>query len=221
MAVPSLVAQDRTIHVIYAGDETTHREHRYSRDAGQTWSPVTAIFGDLHGQAEGDGLAVDALGRVHYVGQIRYPQGLYHAFWDDGRWSRPNLFYQIDLDSTDPLAGQIHAHSVRLAVRAGHQLVTTFYHRSEPVLYAMHSTLSGVPAVRLQSTPQPEPPEPTRVPVQPIPTVTSGFLNERNPSRQNEMSAPQGPGYAVWFSLGSTLLLLVIVIVMKRRDGVK
>jgi len=73
MARPILTVQGGTVHIIWAGDRKTHREHRFSTDAGRTWSSSKRIFGDLHGQAS-DGITVDPTGRVHFIGQIRYEE---------------------------------------------------------------------------------------------------------------------------------------------------
>lgn len=77
-ASPRMIVQGQTVHVIWAAGDLPYRHHRFSTDAGETWSPITPIFGALHGQAF-DGLTVDGAGRVHFVGQIRYPMAIYHA----------------------------------------------------------------------------------------------------------------------------------------------
>src|SRR5207247_1489570 len=107
--------------------EQSYRNYRYSTDAGLTWSVSERIFGELNGQAF-DGLAVDGAGRVHFFGQIRYPQGIYHAIWDHGTWSVPDLVYLIlqGDSSTEVMGDRIHAHDTVPVVRAGNQLVLTF-----------------------------------------------------------------------------------------------
>ena len=59
MANPGLIVEGENVHVIFAGDHQTRRQHRISTDRGQTWRNIVPIFGDLHGQAIGDGLALD------------------------------------------------------------------------------------------------------------------------------------------------------------------
>ncbi len=89
-ASPNMIVQGQTVHIIWAAGSFPYRYHRFSTDAGLTWSAPVQIFGELHGQAF-DSLAVDRSGRVHFFGQIRYPMGIYHAYWDQTRWSTPSL----------------------------------------------------------------------------------------------------------------------------------
>jgi hypothetical protein len=156
---PGLLVHGQTVHVIWAGDESTHREHRFSTDAGKTWSDTVRLPGDLVGQAIGDGLGIDAAGRLHLIAQIRWPQGLYHMVWSEGQWSFPQLFYMIANDDKDPIGDRIHAHNVRLAVRAGNQLVLTFTNspgEADPlVLYAMERTLDDIAGLQPAPTPTP------------------------------------------------------------------
>ena len=93
-ASPIMTVQGQTVHVIWAAGSFPYRHHSFSNDAGLTWSAPARIFGDLHGQAF-DGLAVDGAGRVHFLGQIRYPIGIYEADWDKGQWTAASLVYLI------------------------------------------------------------------------------------------------------------------------------
>ncbi len=165
MPYPALAVSGKTVHAVWAGDYSTRREHRVSRDAGLTWSEPSFVFGNLLGQALGDGLAVDAAGRMHFMGQIRWPQGVYHFYWDDGIWSPPEMVYLIARDAFEPLGDRVHAHRVRLAIRSGNQLVLTFTTSTvdpQSILYATHYTMTDVnplPAVPL--------PTPTTTPAAP------------------------------------------------------
>jgi hypothetical protein len=151
MANPALAVSGQQVDVVWSGAQpnSTFRMHRFSNDAGAHWSAAQHIFGGLHGQANGDGLAVDALGRVHFIGQIRHPQAVYHAYWADAVWSEPTPFYLITRGWEDPIGDRIHAHNVRLGIRAGNQLVATFTSLEEPhaILYALQRTLDDVPAI--------------------------------------------------------------------------
>ena len=62
---PELAVFGDNVHVVWAGTSITEREHRYSSDRGENWSPIYRIWGDLHGQGLGGGLEFDARGRVH------------------------------------------------------------------------------------------------------------------------------------------------------------
>lgn len=160
MAFPAMTVNGRYINIVYAGDVGVHREHRYSEDAGRTWSTTRQIFGDLLGQARGDGLALDGAGRVHFVGNIRWPTGLYHAYWDGQKWSETELVYLIRLDSNDTAGDRISAHDIRLAVRNGNQLVMAF--GDEPAaphrgLFVMQRTLPDLPLQPVSAWPTPQP----------------------------------------------------------------
>ncbi|MGD8752507.1 MAG: sialidase family protein, partial [Anaerolineales bacterium] len=108
---PVIVTQGQSIHVLWAAGVQNYRNYRFSSDMGRTWSDSVRVFGELNGQA-GDSLSVDSAGRVHFFGQIRYPQGVYHAYLESGNWSEPSLIYLIRFNSQDEIEGRIHAHSV-------------------------------------------------------------------------------------------------------------
>jgi hypothetical protein len=163
-AGPIMAVQGQNVHIIWAGGKLHYRHHRYSTDAGRTWSESRRIFGELNGQAF-DGLTVDATGRIHFFGQIRFPMGIYHSVWDGDEWTRPSLVYLIRYSSTDPEGDEIAAHNTHPAVRAGNQLVLTFTDApSDPIrrLFVMERTLDDItpsaafptPTPVVESTPQ-------------------------------------------------------------------
>jgi len=51
VASPVMIVQGQNVHVIWAAGDLPHRNHRFSTDAGRTWSDPAQVFGDLHGQA--------------------------------------------------------------------------------------------------------------------------------------------------------------------------
>ena len=215
-ARPGLIAQGQNVHIIWAGTEDTNREHRFSTDAGQTWSVPIRVFGGLHGEAIGDGLAIDSSGRVHFMGQIRWPQGLYHAYWDQNYWSVPSLIYLIAQGDKEELGDRIHAHHVRLAIRNGNQLVTTFTNppaESESVaLYAMHRTLDDVAPLAAVATPTPKPlvtPTPLTADATPTPLAVS-FIPTRSRiiEAAPELTSAPAPTYPLWLGLTPVLVLL-------------
>ncbi len=167
-ADPVLTVQGQNVHVVWGdGAESIRRSHRMSRDAGRTWGEPVGFMGDLNGQAF-DGLTVDGEERVHFLGQIRYPQGIYHSFWNRGIWSSPELVYLISLNPNDPIGDRVHAHRVRPAVRAGNQLVVTFTDSPGDAvsqIYVMVRTLDDIASIE----PIPTPTSTTK----PIPTVIS------------------------------------------------
>jgi hypothetical protein len=154
---PIIAVHDQNVYVTWVGTLDVHHEYRISIDGGLTWGPTSLFMPDLDGSA-GDGLAVDGSGRLHFVGQVRYPQGLYTASFERGLWSIPSLFYLISANPSDPIGDRIHVHRVNMVVRSGNQLVTVFTDGpGEPQIrvFAMYRYLNDVPATDLKPTPVP------------------------------------------------------------------
>lgn len=222
-AKPGLIVQGQNVHIIWAGTEDTNREHRFSTDAGQTWSVPIRIFGGLHGEAIGDGRAVDATGRIHFIGQIRWPQGLYHAYWDQGHWSVPSLAYLIAQGDSDEIGNRIHAHHVRLAIRSGNQLVTTFTNspgEGEPLaLYAMHYTLDDISPLGALPTPTPKPvitPTPLAVNSTPTPLAVSAIpTRPKFTDTAPELVDTPAPTFSLWLGLAPVIVVLGGIIVFQ------
>jgi len=214
-AGPKMVVAGQTVHVVWAAGSLPYRYHRFSTDAGQTWSGPRRLFGDLHGQAF-DGLAVDRAGRVHFIGQIRYPQGIYHAYWDQNQWTPPSLIYLISQDGSEAgMGNRVHAHHTHPVVRAGNQLVLTFADGpADPNrrLFAMHRTLDDL--LPLEPVPLPT--------LAATPVLKSGKLigldankptamtqsSSPNPADTQAFSQTPRPDNAIIYALFPTLLLL-------------
>lgn len=207
-ADPVLIVQDKTVHVIWAGGVLHYRNHRYSVDRGETWSPAVQIFDELNGQA-GDGMAIDGAGRVHLFTQIRFPMGIYHAIWDRGDWSRPTLIYLIQYASGDGPGDNIGAHFTLPAILAGNQIILTLTDPpSEPgrKLYFTQHTLEDVTPVAVDPTPTATAtptPEATATPTPPAITPVPSFDQRALPP--GSVSGPEG---AVWLGVGPVLLLV-------------
>jgi hypothetical protein len=221
-AGPIMIVQGQTVHVIWAAGGLPYRYHRFSTDAGLTWSAPVQIFGELHGQAF-DGLTVDRAGRVHFFGQIRYPMGIYHAYWDQTRWSKPSLVYLISEDGSEESMGdRVHAHYTLPVVRAGNQLVLTFTDGpADPNrrLFVTYRTLDDI--LPLENMPTP------------MPTVTPSPLSRTTPGQPTSMSTqtatapllesaevrPLGrvpaPDLAIRVALVPTLLVLGVTMIIK------
>ncbi len=204
MPVPSVTAQGDTIHVIWAGTSRTNREHRYSVDRGETWGETARIFGALHGQAAGDGTAVDALGRLHFASHIRHPRAIWHAYWDGESWA-----YLAPINV--PIA--TNPHYVRLAITSDNKLIMTFRTTSDAdaPLYAMVRDLDDISFVSTLPTPFPTPvPAPqselevTAVATTPLPE--SLIIDAKLPSES------PGLGQAIGFASVLSLILLSLVI---------
>ena len=224
-ATPVMIVNGQDVHIIWAGGKLHYRHHRYSRNLGRTWSTPTRFMGDLNGQA-GDGLVADGQGRVHFFSQIRYPQGIYHAVWENNRWTAPVLVYLISLGDGDPIGDRIHAHRTFPIIRAGNQVVLTF---TDPPptpnrrLFTIHRTLEEVLPLSIEPTPlveitsvAPPTPRPTLVP---LPT----FVSSPEPPLGNLPSTtpPPDPGNGLLAGAVPSILLTVgtvIILVLKRRS---
>jgi hypothetical protein len=225
-AGPVMILQGKTVHILWAAGNLPYRYHRYSTDAGQTWSVPKQVFGELHGQAF-DGLAVDRAGRVHFFAQIRYPQGVYHAYWENNQWTPASLVYLIAQEG-EQIGDRIHAHHTHPIVRAGNQLVLTFADGpADPNrrLFAMQRTLDDLSPLEPVPTPMPTATsltQPSPTPGQPTPLPT---LMEATPAFINVAAQPAGnhpkPDQAIWIALISNLLLfggfVAIRMVHKRK----
>ncbi len=217
---PSIAISGETVVVVWAGDTETRREYRVSRDRGQTWEETQLAFGDLQGQAIGDGMAVDSLGRVHFAGQLRWPQAVYHAVWDGQVWSEPAMVYYIRADAKEEIAGRVHAHRVRVAVRSGNDLVLTFTTApSEPqnILYVMTKRLEDAPAIEPVAAPTLSPTAaplavvlPTAVPAatatEVVPTTVPRWVADELPA---EAAPPPSLLATLWPGLLAAALVIV------------
>ena len=217
VASPVMIVSGKSVHVIWAAGSLPYRYHRFSTDAGETWSPSRQIFGELHGQAF-DGLAVDDGGRVHFFGQIRYPIGIYHSYWNENQWTSPSLIYLIANEGDQGFGDRIHAHHTFPVVRAGNQLVFTFGDGpAEPGrrLFAMQLTLDDIAPQMLLPTPAPTITTATvaRIDSQPKPTSTPTVKVFDITSEPLE--AATAPSLALQAAMLPTLLLLVIVVLTR------
>jgi hypothetical protein len=222
-----MIVQGQTVHVIWAAGSLPYRNHRFSSDAGQTWSPPRWIFGELHGQAF-DGLALDGAGRVHFFGQIRYPVGIYHAYWDQTWWTSPSLVYLIaEEGSEDDFGDRVHAHHTLPVVRAGNQLVLTFADGpADPNrrLFVMYRTLDDI--LPLENMPTPDPtttPIPMSGPTPRQPTTMPKWTATAPSSaslKAQPLAPVPAPDFAIRVALVPTLLVLagaIIIRLFKRK----
>ncbi|WP_420643987.1 sialidase family protein [Candidatus Leptofilum sp.] len=208
---PGLAVSGDTVHMVYAGNNDTQREHRYSLDRGVTWSETERVMGNLQGQALGDGFANDSLGRVHFFGQIRWPQGVYHTTWDpadpEAGWTTPQMAYVISRSPEEGREGRYHAHSVRAGTINGNILVVTFTDEATGPLYVIWRKLEDAPEIAPLAMPTATPtPEATATPatnVTPTPTPP--------PFAGTDLAVPEAPpnaGLGIWLGVLPTLLLI-------------
>lgn len=216
-AGPVMAVVGQTVHIIWAaGDPFLYRYHRYSRNAGQTWSPPARIMGDLNGQAF-DGLAVDGEGRLHYFAQIRFPQGIYHSYWDGDHWTTPNLIYLIRSNGSERIGDRIHAHNTNPAVRDGNQLVLTFADPPPDAnrrLFTMNLVMPDVPPATIEPTPVIERTaeiSPTPI-VSPTPTSQPVATGDEDVSTLSKTPSLNQP---LWIGFIPTFMILFGVIVYR------
>jgi hypothetical protein len=167
----------------------------------------------LNGQA-GEGLTVDELGRVHYIGQIRYPAGIYHSLWDGSHWTTPELVYLITMSSTEPKAENIiHAHNTIPIIRQGNQLVVTFTDvptAPDLGLFVTYRYLDDIEPLPVLPTPEPTP-EVAPTETTSIPTVSPPANPDQSPPNRGSpvtLSPPPGPSQSLWIGIATPLLLI-------------
>lgn len=208
-------------------DASVNRFHRMSEDRGVTWGEAQPVFGDLLGQALGDGLAVDGDGRLHFASQLRWPQGVYHAIWNGSEWSTPDMVYLIRQDSDEEFLDRVHAHRTRIAVFAGGHLVVTFTPpdgTAQSVLYAMHelvpldelpSLVTDVPATKTAPAPTGES---TTAPAASAeaPVFSPSALDSAEPTPAQRES-PAEPLWVGLLATAAVISLFVVVRTIRRR----
>jgi hypothetical protein len=212
-ASPIMTVQGQTVFVVWAAGNQAYRYYRFSEDAGLTWGAPIQIFGELQGQAF-DSLTVDRAGRVHFFGQLRYPIAIYHAYWDQDRWSNPSVVYFIAQQGED-MGDRIHAHLLQAVVREGNQLVLTFGDPpADPKrrLFVIYRTLDDLPPLETMPTPTPAAtliPSPTPTPEQSEPTptamATASLVDTAGAQPLNKAPEPDSP---IQFGVVPVLLLL-------------
>ena len=165
-------------------------------------------------------MVVDAAGQLHFVGRVRWPDGMYHATWRDNQWSHPSLFYLNRLGAEDSQEGTINAHGVRAVVRMGNQLVVTFYDRADDQLllpayglYAMSYELSEVPPLSTAPTPTstPDPAAVSEAPAEPTsaatsPTATPSWVAQAAPSEDAD-----SPTSLLWAGILPAILIIIAI----------
>jgi hypothetical protein len=159
---------------------------------------------------------------LHLFFQVRFPQGIYHAIWDQDHWIGPSLIYLIRSAGEDDFGGRIHAHNTLPAVRAGNQLILTLTDSPSEVkqrLFFMQYTLEDVPMSAIEptptatSTPVPEASStPALPPATQVPTFDTGALPP---------AAVPGPDKAIWSGAGPALLLVFSAIVFRLLKGAR
>jgi hypothetical protein len=209
------------VHVVWAGTSTTRREHRFSLDGGKSWSETYRVFGELNGSA-GDSLVFDGAGRLHFFGQIRFPQGMWNISWDGESWSNPSLVYLIRKTSEDEHEG-IHIHAINGIMRGTKQLVVSFTNspsEDQLFLYVMHRSLDDIEQREFVNWPTPTPTP------QPTPTVARNENVEptpfpSQPFNLNATFEAESPADGLWASLIPSISLVGVVVmfgfVMRRR----
>jgi hypothetical protein len=160
---------------------------------------------------------------VHFLGQIRYPLGIYHAYWDQTRWSKPLLVYLIaEEGSEEGFGDRVHAHHTLPVIRAGNQLVLTFADGpADPNrrLFVMYRTLDDIIPVENIPTPVlPATPVPLSSPTprQPSPmasqTATAVLVES---AEEQPVGRVPGPDLAIRVALVPTLLVLVGTLIFR------
>lgn len=221
-ASPTMAVQGETVHIIWSAGDLLYRNYISSPDRGTTWLNATRVFGGINGSA-GDGMIVDGLNRIHFFGQLRFPQAVYHSIYEEERWNTPNIVYLIRYTGDDPLEGQIHAHSVIPVIRLGNQVVLTFMDpppQPNRRLFVMTYTLDDTPQTPALPLPQVSAvemsPTQTPTPAESAPTVEAPDLASNDRILDIRESPEEfSPGFRIWTGVVPVLLLVGITIVIK------
>lgn len=208
-------------HVVWAGTSTTRREHRYTLDGGETWTETSRVFGELNGSA-GDSLVFDGAGNVQFLGQIRFPQGMWNVTFDGTEWSDPSLVYLIRKTSEEEHQG-IHIHAINAVVRSGNQLIATFTNspsEEQLVLYTMQRTIEDVASEAALPLPVPTT-VPTATPIPQRTRIAEPTPFPVQPFDLNASFETPTPADGLWVSLIPAAafagIVLMVGVVMQRR----
>lgn len=80
------------LYLLFVCGTPASRCARTSTDGGSSWQPRESIFEGLEGKAGNEELQVDGAGTLHFVGQLRYPKGVYYMRKELGEaWDQPLL----------------------------------------------------------------------------------------------------------------------------------
>ncbi len=211
-------------HVVWAGTSTTRREHRYTLDGGETWTETFRVFGELNGSA-GDSIVFDGAGNVHFLGQIRFPQGMWNIRFDGTEWQDPSLVYLIRKTSVDEHEG-IHVHAINSEVSSGNQLFATFTNspsEDQLFLYVMQRTITDVEQEAILPLPEPTV-APTATPLVQRTKVSEPTPFPVQPFDVNASFETPTPADGLWLSLipaaaFAGIVLLVGIVLQRRARG--
>ncbi|MCB1018383.1 MAG: hypothetical protein KDC27_00575 [Acidobacteria bacterium] len=158
LAVPEVVAHGAEAHIIYAGGHASGvgRRHLVSRDSGATWTGPLEVLGNLEGAAGTDSAYFDSHGRMHLFAQIRFPQGVYEAVYENGAWDEPQLIYLIAEDPEDVIGARVHAQWLESTVSSQDKVVLLIESCAagcqdnstwpqNPIMFAMNSVGAETP----------------------------------------------------------------------------
>ncbi len=76
--------RDGKLHLVYTCGFNPHRCYRVSTDYGQTWSVRERIFADMQSLAGWDSMVADGEGNLHFIAQLREPEGIYYSTLPEG-----------------------------------------------------------------------------------------------------------------------------------------
>jgi hypothetical protein len=225
VAWPRIATVGNDVHIVWIQGERPYRYHQWSSDGGETWTNPTRIFGEMHSAAGGDDLTVDSAGTMHFVANLRYPQGIYHSYWAGGGWSDLTPIYLIQAGT---LVGRIGPdgivrgyqdwHVPRMAISEGNRLHLVLQDQLRGEIWYMAGQIDA-PYV---------PPEPLPMPVPvatstPAPTMEPVATPSPRPYEQEAASSNVEPGntrlgspsFAVVTGIAPALLLVAVVVLVR------
>jgi len=218
---PSLVVtSEGQLHLVWScGVGSPHRCYRTSADGGRSWAPKEDILGGLVGSGGWDAMVADHQGNLHFVGLLRYPEGIYYAFKSvQGAWQPIRI-----VDRPDVAEG----HFFQLALSNGNQLHAVWQRsaREGDIVYVRITT--SAPALRPSAIPtvaSPSKPAPSRQISTPVETsmgahqehapVPSVLMTDDTESRAQSKS----PLLVLFWTILPSVALIALVVGIRVRS---
>lgn len=168
------------VHFIWDGAPAGQRWYRWSSDGGETWSQPQQISPDHRGLTLPVAAAFDSAGTLHLVSMgwrdlPGRPSGAFHLFWQNGKWSLPQLIGpRSDWD----------AEYSALAITGGNRLVAAWTDKLGP----KESFQIWASSLKVDAPTRPPQPEPT--PLAPVAVASPGA--EQAAARTSSATSAEG-----------------------------
>ncbi|MCC6456221.1 MAG: exo-alpha-sialidase [Caldilineaceae bacterium] len=216
--------------VMWEGGFRAYRQAQYSSDGGATWSDPIDTFPWLIGENGYAEFAQDSTGRVHvFVAQriregnadlsLIYPEmGLWHSVWQGGTtWQEPTIS-----GGMNPMVNS------RAVIARGNQVVAAWHSGTHFDVMVLTGEITDAPPIAAISWPEPTPsptpgppatatPSASSTPATATPTAALLLGDSEQPPSPSSLVEEQGPRFAMFLSLLSSVTVLTVVILFNQR----